>query len=500
MACYGKSLVIGLLMLFLLANFAFAETTCEKKDCEITIKLKIAFQGANNTYINNAENEIESVWNGPGGHRTTGDCKCKMTFEVETTTAADCKNNPPAGYHCIMVTDFFKPDGTYDNPPRNQPNIQGAKIYMGYMYGVSTGNGGNSEKGWWSDLMSRPVNANQPQGEHYNDFAHEAGHMMGLEDGDGGIMSRTAGNNSDPTQANIDEIANDICGANACPKRCCCGNGKVDGGNVNEGCDPMAEPTGCGRGQACCPVCCNCFGPTCIPANGEYSSQEDCQSACGEGSGCYYNYPTGCWDCIKQTVAVEETCYDSENIRGNLECDHIVASLPEQGEGFYDGHLSAAPVIGGLFANERIQIETEEGDSAAITTRDGEVESYSDSFVGAEPTVMINTDQETIGLVASGEMSVQQALSQGWITIEGVGLVDGFRFGAYHFMFDVYNFFSPVPEFEAPEEERELPEEYRMYMEELNRAEPAPSDPEPADIGELPDEGYFGGEYYPEME
>ncbi|MBU0532080.1 hypothetical protein KKB44_01155 [Candidatus Micrarchaeota archaeon] len=496
MGWFDKFLVFGIILI-LLIPLSSAETTCETNNCNIKITLKLAFSGATDDYINRVEQEIENTWNGPDGFRTTGDCKCKMTFEVETmkiTNASQVNCNPgPPGYHCIMVTPYFKPNGQYDNPPRNQTNITGATIYLGYMYGIATGDGGNSQKGWWSDLMSRPVNANDPNGEHYKDFAHEAGHMMGLEDGDGGIMSRTSGANSDPTQANIDEIANDICGANACPDNCCCGNGEVENGK-GEQCDPFASPDGCGVGQACCPVCCSCYGPICIAANGEYLGQTACQAACGTDAQCYKNYKTGCWDCVKNNVVIEKTCSDPNNIRGNGDCDHTVYSFIDHGVGFYD-NLAAAPVIGGLFSDEKINIQTDEGDVGHIATEASDVTDYGETLT-QEPTVTIYTDRETVGLLASEDLSVQQALSEGMIRIEGEGLVNGFKFGVYHFFFDVYNFLNPAEEFTGPEEEG-LPQEYYDIISEATEAEPAADDPNPEDIGELPDGGHIGSDVLP---
>lgn len=457
-----------LLIVLLLLGMSFAETTCSVQDCEITITLKIAFSGADDNYINNAENEIESVWNGPNGYRTTGDCSCRITFDVITNKTADCKNNPPQGWHCIMVTDYN------NNPPRNQTNWTGAKFYIGYMYNVTTGNGNNSGQGWWSNIMSRPVNASEPNGEHYQDFAHEAGHMMGLEDGDGGIMSRTSGPNSGPTQANIDEIANDICGANACPDRCCCGNGAVDKGK-GEQCDPFASPVGCKAGEACCPVCCSCYAPICIPANGEYLSQADCQNACGAGSTCYKNYKSGCWDCVLNIIKVEETCYDPENIWGNLDCDHAIVSF-----GQYVGSIS------GVLSDERINIKTDGGDTGNIITADGEVEDYGLDLLD-DPSVTILTDRETVSLIASGHMSVQQAMAADRIRMQGEGLVNGFRFWAYELSFDIYNMFSPVPEAEIPDMDYGLPPEYQEVVQQP--LEVPADDPMKNDIGELPDLG-----------
>ena len=494
MNSFRRFLISGTaIMLLLLTSVSFAETTCTVGNCEITITVKIAFSGANDTYINNAENEIENTWNGPDGFRTVGDCKCKMKVEVETmkiTNASQVNCNPgPPGYHCIMVTDYN------NNPPRNQTNMTGARFYIGYMYGIATGSGGNSQKGWWSDIMSRPADANNPQGEHYKDFAHEAGHMMGLEDCDGGIMCRTSGANSSPTQANLDEIANDMCGADYCPDRCCCGNGEIEK-NKSEQCDPMASPDGCGAGQTCCPVCCSCYAPVCIPANGEYASQSACQSACGADSTCYKNYQTGCWDCVKQEVVVEETCLDPTNIRGNLDCDHIVRSFVDQGVSFYETDLVNTPVIGGIFSDERINIRTDEGDTGYITTEQSSVTGYGDSPLD-DSTVTIHTNRETISLIASEELSVQQAFSEGMIRIEGDGILNGFKFGFYHFMFDVYNLFSPAEEFVAPEEEPDFPQEYYDAMGEWEEAEPAPEETMEHEIGELPDGGYFGSDVFP---
>jgi hypothetical protein len=309
-------------------------------------------------------------------------------------------------------------------------------------------------------------------------------------------MDNTAGANSGPTQANLQEIADEICGPNSCPDRCCCGNGKVDK-NKGEGCDPKAKPVGCGVGETCCAVCCNCYGPICIPGDGEYISQASCQERCGSDSTCYKNYQTGCWDCVKSVVVVHETCYDPSNIRGNEECEHTARSFVEQGAGFYENDLAGVPVLGGMFANEKINIQTEEGDTGYLSTEDGSITDMGDGLLDT-PTVTLYTDQETLGLVSAEEMSAQQALSEGRIRIEGYGLIDGIRFGFFHFVFDMYNFLSPPEELVVPEELFEFPQEYFDEMEEVFGAEPAPDDPEPGILGELPDGGYFGEDVFPE--
>jgi hypothetical protein len=94
-------------------------------------------------------------------------------------------------------------------------------------------------------------------------------------------------------------------------------------------------------------------------------------------------------------------------------------------------------------------------------------------------------------------MSVQQALSEGRIRIEGEGILNGIKFGVYHFLFDVYNFFSPAEEFVPPPGEPDFPQEYSDAMSEVFDAEPAPDHPPPREIGELPDGGDFGSDVFP---
>ena len=287
-------------------NPVFAETTCDinEAECKITITIKIAFAGATDQQIENWKNEIEDVWNGPNNYQTTGDCDCEVEFKVETmkiTNPANINcNPPPAGYHCIMVTPwsnnnanlpwFYRPDGGKEY----------VTAYMGYN-SQSPSQGGASINGWWSDQTSRPVIGadGQPTGENYKDAAHEAGHMMGLGDDKGApnIMGQTSGSNAKPTQEQIDQVVNNVCGEGACPDSCCCGNGKVDE-DKGEQCDPMAENSKCGEGQYCCMICCQCHSQLCNPEDGEYATQSDCQKNCKDGQ-CLYNYQTGCWDCKK---------------------------------------------------------------------------------------------------------------------------------------------------------------------------------------------------------
>lgn len=478
---------ISALLFLLAASASFAATTCEINGCDITITINISFQGATPGYMAAAEKEIEDVWNGPNGFRTTGDCKCKVTFKANTMAAADCKNNPPAGYHCIVVTDYN------NDPPRNQTNWTGAQFYIGYMYGIASGNGGNSQMGWWSSIMSRPVDPANPAAGNYKDFSHEAGHMLGLEDCDGGLMCRTAGANSDPTQDNIDEAASEICGPDPCPGKCCCGNGQKD---ALEQCDPKATPSGCPGGQSCCAVCCGCYGLMCVAANGEYLDEASCSATCGAGSKCYKNYKTGCWNCVKQTVVVHKTCYDSANIRGNDGCDHVARSVVDDAADLYRKGFAFLPVMGGMFSNERMNIDILGDGKGYVITVNGEV---MDAGTGQldDPTMSIFTDSETVSYLAGEKMTPQQAISSGRVRIEGNGLFDGMRIGLYHLMFDIYGVFSPPGEFAAPEPGPEYPEEYYAAMDEAFAAEPADEEEHGHHIENLPDGGYIGSGVFP---
>ncbi len=436
-------IVFVLLSLFSLSR---ASTTCEVNDCKITITIKIAFAGADDAYIQNAKNEIENVWNGPNG-RTYGDCNCPVSFKVETTKTADCVNNPPAGYHCITVTDYN------NNPPRNQTNWTGAQFYLGYMYGIATGNGGNSQKGWWSNIMSRPVDPNKPDDEHYKDFAHEAGHMIGLEDCDGGLMCQTSGPNSNPTQANIDEAVNEICGATACPDRCCCGNGVIDR-NKNEQCDPMVG--GCRSFEYCCPVCCHCYRKVCFPENGEYADQENCQANCGPDAKCCYNYKTGCWDCVTFTI-VEEPKYVSSKIQGITEDDHTRQDEIQKIRNFYTEGLRIVPTLREFLTNERINIIITGGNTYHLLIDKGELYEV-DAGAVADPTVKVTTDIGVVNAIHSRELSPVTAVKEKRITTEGVGFLNGIKFWLIGVVIDNFVSSERIPEGRVVEEETTIVE------------------------------------------
>ncbi|MBU0586366.1 SCP2 sterol-binding domain-containing protein [Candidatus Micrarchaeota archaeon] len=425
-------------VVILFSSFSFAETTCSRTNCDLTITIKLAFSGANDSYISSAQNEIESVWNGPDGYHYIGDCNCKLTIKVETkkiTNPAQVNCNPgPPGYHCVMVTDYN------NNPPRNQTNWTGAQFYIGYMYGIATGNGNNSQNGWWSNIMSRPIDSSNPSGGHYLDFAHEAGHLMGLDHNNNpnSIMNNTV--NTSATQEDAENAAKAVCGENACPDFCCCGNGKLEK-DKGEGCDPFAFPDGCSAGESCCFVCCQCYKPMCLPVNGEFIDFQSCQGACGSDATCYLNYKTGCWDCVKHNIVITGTCLDPTVIKGNFDCDHqnisiigIIVDVYNQNFAYSDSPIS------GMLSNERINFETFEGDKGHVITQDGKIIEYGAEML-PNPTVTISTDRETLGTIAEGKMSVSNAIMQGRIKIEAHDFMGSVKFGFYNFLIWIYGFF-----------------------------------------------------------
>jgi len=472
----SKIIIFGLLAMLIFSSLSFAETTCKAEDCGITITIKIAFAFQNvqneNQYMQNVKDEIEQVWN--NGNPTYGDCKCPVTFKVEMQKVNDCVNNPPAGYHCVTVTSYN------NNPPRNQTNWTGAKFYIAYMYGIATGNGGNSQKGWWSDIASRPVDPNNPNGEHYKDFAHEAGHMMGLEDGDGGLMNQTSGANSNPTQAHIDEAVGEICGVNACPVRCCCGNGQIDG-NVGETCDPMVG--GCPSDEYCCPVCCHCWGKMCFPEFGEYMSQVECNSGCNDGK-CYYNYQTGCWDCVKNQILVHEIPYDESKVQQITTEEHARDAGLDAVRRLFNGALLKVPTLKDFIGNERVNVVVEGEGSYYALIEDDEIYASGPGNV-EDATVLITTDIATLDEINAGILNPLDAYKEGRIRIEGIGFVNGIKYWFAEFMVDNFAPTDAVPNLEPVG----VPEEPETQVDAEIDEQKAPIVPEGGEFpeGEIPE-------------
>ncbi len=441
-------LLTWIFFLLFLSSLAWANgqeaTECDldADSCTFTITLNIAFDaGADAGYRARAANEIEDFWNNAGGDPpTVGECKCTVKFVVNTKSVQNCDKETSTEWHCIKVTPYST------TPPKDTRG----KKYMGYMYPPGISTGGNLT-GWWSDQMSRPA----PGGGNYLDFAHEAGHLMGLEDGDGGIMSNTTPGQATQTQAHIDEIIRDTCDGKECPDRCCCGNGKVDK-DKGEGCDPVATPNGCDANGFCCPYCCQCEKPACDPAEGEYASKADCSSNCkpeneGETVQCVYNYYTGCWFCIPSGWESLYPETDPANLRGCGSCNHTTPAPPveppasthlkpdvrEEPVTDVAYNIASAPMLSGLMGNERINFYVQGlGEYHAILENGKVVEGG--EGLHPNPSMNMFSDAQTVNMLYYGDIEPVEALKRELVTYEGVGLVEGVKFWATDFLFDAF--------------------------------------------------------------
>ncbi len=423
-------------------------TACECDGCEVTVTLQVAFAGADWDYIYRFEDEVEQEWNGDAAHPSTcSDCSCPFRVDVVVRKVGQC-GDAPADYHCIEVTKYA------EKPPYSANETIIGKVksgeidektsdlvtrHRGYMQppGVSTG---DPLKGWWSDIMSTPVN-----GQKALDFAHEAGHMMGLDDGDGGIMnaSGVSGPGAGVTRANIDAVVENLCGEEACPDRCCCGNGQVDGGK-GEACDPLHNPSGCDAKTSCCPVCCSCFAPRCNASCGEYPSEEACAKDCdGPGEVCAYNYYTGCWDCVEKWV---KECADQyAGTRESLWKANESAFHPKTVEQTLGSTLESAlrgmeanPSVARLFARERINLVAGDEVWHAVTAG-GMVVEFGEGPLD-DPTVRMHCDQETAERMHCGEIGFWTAFDEGLIEWEGVGIINSVKFGISRILMDIFGF------------------------------------------------------------
>jgi hypothetical protein len=293
MSAFLKSSVKLTIATLVLAWAAFpwparAETTCVLSDCVFKIKIKIVAVGGGEDpqAMNRWIADIISVWNGPvqgdGDSPTHGDCKCDVSVEVDFPKYVDsCSDSEAQGYHCVEITPGYARDTS-------------GKLHRAYMRGVSKN--GSSISGWWSSAhMNTPAWIGPGEGMHgppvryddVHDAAHEAGHMMGLDDVDppqANIMGMTWGAAATPTQAQIDQIVENNCEPDECPDECCCPNGQIDS-DKNEECDPEAIPDGCKEPEWCFDDCtCDTLEDPCGDGTVE-EPYEECDPA-AEPTGC----------------------------------------------------------------------------------------------------------------------------------------------------------------------------------------------------------------------
>ena len=332
-----------------LALPAMAETSCESKDCGITITIKMAFtgEGATDARVQAWTEEIKNVWNDDWEY---GACDCPITFAIETKKVDSC---PESGFHCVTVGTGLVID-------------ENGRAYVAYMDKVAAK--GESIGGSWSGpYTSRPIPSGgitfggetytPSEGETFKDAAHEAGHAMGLDDEydaaagnyPTNIMGRTWGADAKPIQSHIDAIVDKNC-SHKCPNNCCCGNAKIDTDiSPAEKCDYKADPTGCPSNQTCTEECACELEPEDKCGDGEVTDAEECDPGadpsgcsgdrvctlecvceekeqcgddnCGEGEdqsnccddcGCPSGQTCSDNECITPTCSTNADCYDGE--------------------------------------------------------------------------------------------------------------------------------------------------------------------------------------------
>ena len=472
-------LVFFSLLVLPVAAAATGATSCACTDCHITVTLQVAFFGADDAYISRFINEVQDAWNGPPENPSTyGDCKCPFEVKVVTKKVTDCTKE--TDYHCIEVTNYTtKPpfsgnesvlggvrNGTID--PKTSDQVT---RHRGYLYppGTSTGAPVN---GWWSDAMSTPYN-----GQPVSDFAHEAGHLMGLADRSGGIMDFSGMTSGRVSQGNIDNAVKNLCGDKPCPDRCCCGNAQVDRAKGEE-CDPLATPSKCAKGSSCCPVCCQCGIPTCDPEAGEYPTEEECKKNCSDkNEACHINYYTGCWDCVGRIfIGISDEYQETRQTiwKANESLFHpprpkpatttpimqatsllptpatvmpimpadTISPEPATTTALSDllSSLNDTPAATDFLANERISVHLPEGEYH-VTTQDGTITESGDG-AGADPTVNVWSDEQTLQQIAKGELTFEEAVSSDRVRFEGVGFVNSLKFTVSGFIVKIKAAFS----------------------------------------------------------
>ncbi len=289
----GLIMCVGLLPWF--SSLAKTTVTADGDDgCSFKVKVQVAFAFLDDGSKAKADDllktwgdEMAKIWNGPNGHQTFGDCGCKVTFEFDLKKLPEGTNclTDPGDYHCIHVVD--RPVNQRGNRA-DAHTIPPTGVLNGY--------------GEWTAGIDGLI------------AAHEAGHLMGLDDeyhyddtnGDGkpdtyvndnlqvdadgkpkepqSIMAQTWSDVA-AMQSHIDEIMKDA--GKECPGKCCCGNGEVDdNGTVTEQCDYEAKPTGCEETEKCNEEC-KCIGEPDQPQCGDkkVTAPEECDDAAT---------PTGC--------------------------------------------------------------------------------------------------------------------------------------------------------------------------------------------------------------
>ena len=240
---------------------------------------------------------------------------------------------------------------------------------------------------------------------------------------------------------------------------------------------------GCPSDEFCCPVCCHCYGKLCVEDFGEFGSRAECEQGC-EGGKCYYNYQTGCWDCVKNEIVVHEPPYDPEKIQEITTEEHERAAGLAEVERLFNEALLEVPTLGDYIGNERVNIIVQDEGSYYLLIEDKEIYQSGGGNI-EDPTVQVITDVSTLDEINEGVLNPLDAYKEGRVKIEGVGFVNGIKYWFAEFMVDNFAPVDAVPNLEPPEE----PEEPETQVDAEIDEQKAPIVPEGGEFpeGEIPE-------------
>jgi len=198
------------------ANDVGGNTTVEIKDCEITVKIYIEIYGEGaKDFADDVKKGIEDVWNKDPATGKDWKIKCKEKDKK-------CPKEDPG---CIVKFDaIVKERKATDKPTPGYHQVEIKKVAPGGFHRSSV---------TWPGNSLPPDGEHQATGEWDNQdtaevIAHEAGHLMGLDDQydeNGplpGYENNIMGNTSKgcrPSKAQVEKIVND--GGVYCPCKCC---------------------------------------------------------------------------------------------------------------------------------------------------------------------------------------------------------------------------------------------------------------------------------------
>lgn len=125
--------------------------------------------------------------------------------------------------------------------------------------------------------------------------------------------------------------------------------------------------------------------------------------AAGQGAKCYYNYKTGCWDCVTQVV-IDEPEYVGSKIRSIVVDDHTRQANVQKIRNFYGEGLARIPMLREFLADERINLIVAGKNNYHLLTNKGELYEVGGGAL-SDPTVTVETDGFALDAIEKGKLS-----------------------------------------------------------------------------------------------